>query len=40
MRRIARSRGRACIALLVSTMTIGVLEPDADWFDGVCGGRR
>ena len=40
MRRIAQSPGRACIYLLVSTVTIGgalysVLEPDADWFDGV-----
>jgi voltage-gated potassium channel len=41
MRRfVARSPGRACIALLVLTVTLGgavycVTEPDADWFDGV-----
>ena len=40
MRCIARSPGRACVYLLVGTVTIGgalfsVIEPDADWFDGV-----
>jgi ion channel len=40
LRLIARNPGRACICLLVGTVTIGgalfsVIEPDADWFDGV-----
>jgi ion channel len=40
LRLVARRPGRACIALLVGTVTIGgalysVLEKDADWFDGV-----
>jgi hypothetical protein len=41
MRRfVARSPGRACIALLALTVSLGgavycVTEPDADWFDGV-----
>jgi hypothetical protein len=40
LRLIARSPGRACVYLLVGTVTIGgaifsVIEPDADWFDGV-----
>jgi hypothetical protein len=40
LRVVARTPGRACICLLVGTVTIGgalysVLEPDADWFDGV-----
>ena len=37
---IARRPGRACVALLAFTVTMGgllysVTEPDADWFDGV-----
>src|SRR3954471_17492436 len=40
LRLVARRPGRACIALLVGTVTLGgalysVLEKDADWFDGV-----
>ena len=40
LRFIAQSPGRACIYLLVGTVVIGgalfsVIEPDADWFDGV-----
>jgi voltage-gated potassium channel len=40
LRFIAQSPGRACVYLLVGTVTIGgaifsVIEPDADWFDGV-----
>jgi voltage-gated potassium channel len=40
LRFIARSPGRACVYLLLGTVTIGgalfsVIEPDADWFDGV-----
>jgi hypothetical protein len=40
LRFIARSPGRACLYLLAGTVTIGgavfsVIEPDADWFDGV-----
>jgi hypothetical protein len=40
LRFIARSPGRACVYLLFGTVTIGgalfsVIEPDADWFDGV-----
>jgi voltage-gated potassium channel Kch len=37
---IARRPGRACVILLTFTVTVGgalycVIEPDADWFDGV-----
>ena len=40
LRFIAQSPGRACVYLLVGTVVIGgalfsVIEPDADWFDGV-----
>src|SRR4051794_41716266 len=40
LRLVARRPGRACIALLVGTVTIGgaiysVIEKHADWFDGV-----
>ncbi len=40
LRFIAQSPGRACIYLLAGTVIIGgalfsVIEPDADWFDGV-----
>jgi voltage-gated potassium channel len=40
MRLVARSPGRACVYLLSSTVLIGgalfsVIEPDADWFDGI-----
>jgi voltage-gated potassium channel len=40
LRLIARSPGRACVYLLAGTVTFGggfysVIEPDADWFDGV-----
>jgi Ion channel len=40
LRSIAQHPGRACIYLLVGTVCIGgalfsVIEPDADWFDGV-----
>jgi voltage-gated potassium channel Kch len=40
IRRVAQRPGRACIALLVGTVTIGgalysVLEKNANWFDGV-----
>jgi Ion channel len=40
LRFIAQRPGRACICLLVGTVGIGgalfsVIEPDADWFDGV-----
>jgi hypothetical protein len=40
MRLIARSPGRACVYLLSGTVLIGgalfsVIEPDADWFDGI-----
>jgi voltage-gated potassium channel len=40
LRFIAQRPGRACLMLLVGTVTIGgalfsVVEPDADWFDGV-----
>ena len=40
LRLIAQRPGRACLFLLVGTVTIGgalfsVVEPDADWFDGV-----
>src|SRR3954469_13791158 len=42
LRLVARRPGRACIALLVGTVTIGgaiysVIEKNADWFDGVWG---
>jgi hypothetical protein len=40
LRYIARYPGRACVALLATTVCLGgalfsVIEPDADWFDGV-----
>jgi voltage-gated potassium channel len=40
LRFIAQRPGRACLYLLFGTVTIGgalfsVIEPDADWFDGV-----
>ena len=40
LRLVARNPGRACVYLLAGTVCIGgalysVLEPDADWFDGV-----
>ena len=40
MRLVARSPGRACAYLLSGTVLIGgalfsVIEPDADWFDGI-----
>jgi hypothetical protein len=40
MRLVARSPGRACVYLLAGTVLIGgslfcVIEPDADWFDGI-----
>ncbi len=40
MRLVARSPGRACVYLLSGTVLIGgalfsVIEPDADWFDGI-----
>jgi hypothetical protein len=40
LRFIAQSPGRACAYLLIGTVTLGgalfsVIEPDADWFDGV-----
>jgi hypothetical protein len=40
VRLIARSPGRACVYLLSGTVLIGgalfsVIEPDADWFDGI-----
>jgi voltage-gated potassium channel len=40
LRFIGQHPGRACVYLLVGTVTIGgalfsVIEPDADWFDGV-----
>ena len=40
LRFIAQRPGRACLYLLVGTVTIGgalfsFIEPDADWFDGV-----
>jgi hypothetical protein len=40
MRFVARSPGRACVYLLSGTILIGgalfsVIEPDADWFDGI-----
>jgi Ion channel len=40
MRWVAQSPGRACVYLLSGTVLIGgalfsVIEPDADWFDGI-----
>jgi voltage-gated potassium channel len=40
LRFVARYPGRACVFLLAATVTIGgalfsIIEPDADWFDGV-----
>ena len=40
LRVIAQRPGQACLCLLASTVVIGgalfsVIEPDADWFDGV-----
>jgi hypothetical protein len=40
LRYIARYPGRACVLLLATTVCLGgalfsVIEPDADWFDGV-----
>jgi voltage-gated potassium channel Kch len=40
MRWVAQSPGRACVYLLAGTVLIGgalfsVIEPDADWFDGI-----
>jgi hypothetical protein len=40
LRFVAQSPGRACAYLLLGTVSIGgalfsVIEPDADWFDGV-----
>jgi voltage-gated potassium channel len=40
IRRVARHPGRACVYLLIGTVTIGgalysVTEKNADWFDGV-----
>src|SRR5215217_3103442 len=40
LRFVGRYPGRACILLLLATITVGgalfsVIEPDADWFDGV-----
>src|SRR4051795_13570575 len=40
VRLVARRPGRACIVLLLGTVTIGgalysVIEKNADWFDGV-----
>ena len=40
LRFVAQYPGRACVLLLAGTVTIGgalfsVIEPDADWFDGV-----
>jgi voltage-gated potassium channel len=40
LRFVAQRPGRACLYLLLGTITIGgalfsVIEPDADWFDGV-----
>jgi voltage-gated potassium channel Kch len=40
LRLVAQSPGRACVYLLSGTVLIGgalfsVIEPDADWFDGI-----